>query len=281
MKTFKQLSNLDPSTIMIVDALNMAFSFRGKTGYKEKYIAMIESLQRSYKAGKVIVACDKGKSSFRETIFPEYKQNREELRANQTESERLIFEAFFKEYNDALDILKSSDYVDRFKLLQYQSVEADDIAAYIVKKYKNKFNIWLISSDRDWDLLLDHSVSRFSYVTRKEITKDNWNEHYDYDIDKHLSIKCIMGDSGDNVPGVNGIGPARAKTLVDEYGDAYEIIANLPISSKYKYVQSLNEFGAQKLLRNYVLMDLESYCEDAIGQDNCKDIDERLGEYLG
>ena len=27
--------------------------------------------------------------------------------------------------------------------------------------------IWLISSDRDWDLLIQENVGRFSYVTRK------------------------------------------------------------------------------------------------------------------
>lgn len=280
MKTFKQLANLNPSTIMIVDALNMAFSFRGKTGYKESYIGMIESLQRSYKAGKVIITCDKGSSSYRKNIFPQYKGNRQELRANQTESERLIFEAFFKEFNLALDILKSPEYLGKCEILQYDGVEADDLMAYIVRKYKKTHNIWLISSDRDIDLLISDNVSRFSYVTRKEITKNNWEEHYEYPIDNHISIKCLTGDSGDNIPGVDGIGPKRATALIETYGDAYDIIASLPISSKYKYIDSLNKFGAEALLRNYKLMDLVSYCEEAVGVDNCKDIDIKLGEYL-
>ena len=277
MKTFKQVAASDPKTVMIVDSFNMAFSFRGKTNYKDAYINMIESLKRSYKAGKVIVACDKGKSAFRREIFPAYKENRTEMVESQSEKERLVFEAFFKEYTSAIDILKE---IDDYPILQYSGVEADDIAAYIVRKYKKTHNIWLISSDKDWDLLIDDNVSRFSYVTRKEITKNNWEEHYEYPIDNHISIKCLTGDSGDNIPGVDGIGPKRATALIETYGDAYDIIASLPISSKYKYIDSLNKFGAEALLRNYKLMDLVSYCEEAVGEDNCKDINIKLGEYL-
>jgi DNA polymerase-1 len=280
MKTFKQLANLDPNTLMIVDALNLCFSFRGKKNFSDKYLSMIESLQRSYKAGKVIIACDHGSSSYRKNIFPGYKENRVATRSKQTEAERLEFEAFFAEFSSALDILKSSEYEGKYEVLQYKSVEADDIAAYIVRKHKKDFNIWLMSSDRDWDLLIDKQVSRFSYVTRKEITYDNWHEHYEYDMDKHLSIKSINGDSGDGIPGVDGIGPKRAQALIEEYGDIFDLISSLPISSKFKYVQSLNSFGAANLLRNCNLMDLESYCEEAIGEENCKDIDTRLKEYL-
>lgn len=284
MKTFKQLKQLDPNIIMIVDSLNTCFSFRGRKNYSEDYLNMIESLRRSYSAGKVIIACDKGKSSYRTEIFSNYKGNRVALRETQTEKERLEFQAFFQEFNVALDILKSNAYPssqDGYPVFQFEGVEADDIVAYITNKYKSKYKIWLISSDKDYDLLIDDNVSRFSYVTRKETTKQNWHTHYDYDMDKHISIKCLMGDSGDGIPGVDGIGLKRAISLVEEYGDTYDIISSLPITSKYKYIQSLNAFGREALLRNYRLMDLISYCDEAIGEDNCKIIDEKLKEYLG
>ena len=66
-------------------------------------------------------------------------------------------------------------------VLRYQGVEADDIAAHLVKE-KDKYGleyIWLVSSDRDWDLLIQENVSRFSYVTRKEVRLDNWKDNYD------------------------------------------------------------------------------------------------------
>lgn len=279
MKTFKQFTEYDPNTIMTVDALNLAFRWKhSKThDFAEDYLATVNSLRKSYKAEKVIIACDQGSSSYRKNIFPDYKSGRKEKFAEQTELERLEFERFFTDFNASLDLIKSDS---TYPILKFQGVEADDIAAYIVNKYARKFNIWLISSDKDWDTLIEDNVSRFSYVTRKEITKDNWNEHYDYDLDQHISIKCLCGDPGDSVPGVDGIGPKKAQKLVEEYGSCYDVIAALPISSKYKYIQSLNAFGKENLLRNYRLMDLVSYCEEAIGEENCKEIDKVLKEYL-
>jgi 5'-3' exonuclease len=279
--TFKQLSQLDNNTVMVVDALNLAFRWKhsGAKQFSDEYIRTIDSLRKSYKAGKVIIACDEGSSSYRKEIFPDYKQNRVDRYKDQTEQERLDFEAFFKEFNTTIDIIKNLSEVP-FPILRYNKVEADDIAAYVVRKLKKTHNIWLMSSDKDWDLLVDDTVSRFSYVTRKEITKDNWNDHYEYAPDEHISIKCLTGDSGDNIPGVDGIGPKRAITLVQEYGSCFDIIASLPISSRYKYIASLNNFGADNLLRNYRLMDLVTYCEEALGEQNCKEIDTVLERYI-
>ena len=161
--------------------------------------------------------------------------------------------------------------------MRFQGVEADDIAAHLVKRKKRYAfeNIWLISSDRDWDLLIQQNVSRFSYVTRKEITIDNWNEHYNVTPEEYISFKCLTGDKGDNVPGIAGIGPKRADQIIKEYGDAMTIYDNVPLDGKYKYIQELNE-NAETLLTNYELMDLITYCEDAIGLDNLSEIEEKL-----
>ena len=106
-------------------------------------------------------------------------------------------------------------------------------------------------------------MSRFSTVTRKEITVDNWDEHYNFDKEMFLTFKCLAGDSGDNIPGIKGVGPKRAETLIEQYGDLFDIYNACPIDSKYKFIQELNE-NADRLLLNAELMDLESYSEQAI-----------------
>lgn len=168
-----------------------------------------------------------------------------------------------------------------YPVLRFDKVEADDIAAYVTKEIHTLpiSEIWLISSDKDYDLLITEHVNRFSYITRKEITYNNWHTHYDYNIEDHISIKCLNGDSGDNIRGVEGIGPKRAAELIAEYGSAMDIVASLPINSKYKYIQSLNKSG-DLILRNYQLMDLLTFCEEAIGEDNIKEIERVLDEYI-
>jgi DNA polymerase-1 len=183
------------------------------------------------------------------------------------------------EFSNAFTQLKSRGHLT----IKQKGLEADDLAAWIVGK-KEEFGIgeiWLISSDKDWDLLIQKDVSRFSTVTRKEITLDNWEDHYDVEPDKYLTLKCLAGDTGDNVPGIAGIGPKRAVSLIEQYGDLFDIYNACPIDSKYKFIQSLNE-NADRLLLNAELMDLVSYSEQALieADMNLEDLSSQIQEYL-
>ena len=267
----------DTKTTLIVDALNLAFRWKhqGRTDFRYDYQKTVQSLASSYGCSEVIIAADWGSSSYRKELYPDYKQNRKEKFAEQSEEERIAFEEFFEEFEATLEVL-AEDYI----LLRYKGVEADDVAAHLVK-HKNAYdleNIWLISSDRDWDLLIQDTVSRFSYVTRKEVTLANWSEHYDVKPEEYISLKCLTGDKGDNVPGIPGIGPKRAQQLIEQYGNAFSIYEATPIDSRYKYIQTLNE-NADQILTNYELMDLITFCDDAIGRANIADIESTINEY--
>jgi 5'-3' exonuclease len=264
----------DTNSTLVVDALNLAFRWKhqGRTDFRYEYQSTVKSLAKSYDCRNIIITADWGSSTYRKEISPDYKQNRKDKFAEQSEAERIAFEEFFEEFEASLDLLEED-----YPVLRYRGVEADDVAAHLVK-HKDKYNleyIWLISSDRDWDLLIQEKVGRFSYVTRKEVRLDNWNEHYDIAPEEYISMKCLTGDKGDNVPGIPGIGPKRAVQLIRDYGDAMDIYNATPIESRYKYIQALNE-NAEQLLVNYELMDLMTYCDDAIGQDNIEDIGRKL-----
>lgn len=266
------------NTVLIVDALNLAFRWKhqGRTDFRYDFQRTVESLARSYDCKKLIITADWGSSSYRKAIHPEYKQNRKEKFAEQTEEERIAFEEFFEEFEASLEVLAES-----YPVLRYKGVEADDLAAHLVK-YREKYGleyIWLISSDRDWDLLIQENVGRFSYVTRKEVTLDNWHEHYEVSPEQYISYKCMLGDKGDNVPGFPGVGPKKAAALVEEYGDAFAIYDATPIDSRYKFIQTIND-NAEQILQNYELMDLITYCDEAIGADNIADIERRLSGEL-
>lgn len=279
-KSFSELTKEveNGSNLMIVDGLNLAFRFKhaNKKDFSVDYFNLIKSLQKSYDASKVFILGDGG-SNYRKNVYPQYKANREELRAKQTEQEAQDFQEYLVEFQKSLNLLQNKGYAT----LIFKGVEADDIAAYLVKKLKSVFShTWLISSDKDWDLLIDDNVSRFSYRTRKEITKENWNEHYMFDPEDFISIKALMGDKGDNVPGVEGIGEKRAYTILKEFGPStLDVYDSIPLDKPFKYIQNLNEFKEQ-LLTNYKLMDLVTFCEDAIGKDNIDIIDCVVENYI-
>jgi 5'-3' exonuclease len=248
--------------LLIVDGLNVAFRWKHQNilDFKYDYIRTIESLAKSYKAGTIIVCADGG-STYRKEIYPEYKANRKERYAEQTEQEAKEFEMFMAEFQDTLTLIKQ-----KYPVFHFRGVEADDIAAYITLNFDFD-DCWLVSSDKDWDLLINDKVSRFSTVTRKETTVHNWDEHYDFEIEDYITFKCLTGDKGDNVPGVPGVGPKRAVQLMEQYGSVFDIYDACPIDGKYKYIQALNE-NAEQLLQNVELMDLVTYSGEAIGEEN-------------
>ncbi len=262
---------------MIVDAMNLAFRWKhsGATKFTQDYINTVLSLAKSYDAGTIIVAADWGGSDYRKALYPEYKANRKELVEKQTAEEKEQARLFFDEYER---VLEEMDKHKQIRVFRYKGVEADDIAAYICSRLHDYGfdQAWLISSDRDWDLLVNERVSRFSYVTRKEHTLDTWD--YPVSPDQYISYKVLTGDTGDNIPGVPGVGPKRAAALIEQYGSAMDIYDAIPLAGKQKFIQAVND-SKDQILINYELMDLVTFCQEAIGHSNVQDIGRRLMRY--
>lgn len=264
----------DPMNTLLVDGLNLAFRWKHTRKPDDMvfdFVSTVKSLARSYDCGRIIILCDAG-SDWRRSIHPEYKSTRKAKFANQTEAEKEESNEFFEYYERALGKCRAAG----IPTIRLKGVEADDIAAYIVEnKYALDINtIWLISSDRDWDLLIEEDVHRFSTVTRTEMTLDTWD--YPCSPEDYISFKTLTGDKGDDVPGVDGIGPVKAGQLIEKYGSIFDIIAQLPLPGKAKYIEKLNA-SKDLLLKSYELMDLRSFYASAIG-DQMDSLKEQLSE---
>ena len=248
--------------LVLIDALNFAFRFkhRGATDFAAEYLKTINSFAKSYGAEHVVLLADKKQSKFRKHLDDGYKGGRKDKYKDQTPEEKAQVQAFFEGYELALELAQT-----QYPMLRIEYVEADDLAAYIVKEHAHKYeHVWLISSDGDWDLLLRDNVSRFSFVTRKEYTLDNFYELHGCDSpEQYISVKVLQGDSGDSVKGIEGAGIKRSYNLVKEYGSALDIYSMLPLDGKQKLIQKINDSG-DLILLNYELMDLLAFCEDAI-----------------
>lgn len=268
---------MDRKGVLIVDTLNLCFRWKhvGRSDFRYEFQKTVESLANSYGCDQIIFTADWGSSTYRKNLDEEYKADRKDKYKDQTDAEKIAFEEFFEEYEQTLKLMTESGYT----VLRFKGVEADDIAAHLVK-HKEQYeleNIWLISSDRDWGLLVGPGVSQFSTVTRKEYTIDNWDTHYNFPQDKYIDYKVILGDSGDNIKGFAQIGPKRAENLINEYDSAFDIFDAIPIPSKYKFMEDLND-NPDRIILNYELMDLLTYCDEAIGEDNLPTIRGLMGD---
>lgn len=249
----------DEKNTLLVDGLNLAFRWKhagDPAKMPSDFNETVASLARSYDCGKIIILADGG-SKWRYSKLPDYKSTRKLKALEASEEEKKLSAIFFEYYEETL--AKS-----KFPVIKLPGVEADDIAAYIVEnKYEYDINsIWLISSDRDWDLLIEPDVSRFSTVTRKEITVDTWPHEVPPEL--YIDFKTLIGDKGDDIPGVEGIGPKRALDLINKYGDVFNIMAAMPLPGTAKYIQNLNK-SEDIMLLGHEIMDLRSCCVEAIG----------------
>lgn len=253
------------NNLLVVDGLNLAFRWKQnkRKPFASEYVRTIQSLAQSYGARKVIIVTDKGKSAYRRDIFPEYKANRDERFANKTEEEKEDDRIFFEYYNEALSLCETT-----FPTFYKQGVEADDLASVIVKVVLEEDiydTIWLVSTDGDWDTLLHPGrVKRFSYKTRREYTTDNiYDEHGVDTVEQFISLKAIQGDMGDNIRGVEGIGPKRCYGLLRQYGNVINILDSLPLPGNQMFIKNLNN-SYDLIERNLQLVDLPSFCEEAL-----------------
>lgn len=247
------------SNLLLIDANNLSYRWLQRPNYSsfgDDFIRTIQSLSKSYEAKRTVVCFDFGKSYYRMDMLDDYKGTRKKP---QDEEEVKKYEEFFAVLNDLPDQLDE-------EVLKFRGVEADDILAYMVKKYEKTDDydhIWLVSSDRDLYQLVSEKTSIFNIFGRREITNTTMHEDMNISPELYLLSRYIEGDKSDNILGIEGIGPKRAQALAKEYETLPNLIDALPIKGRAKYIQNLNA-GKETLIRNEKLINLRRYCEEAI-----------------
>ncbi len=100
--------------------------------------------------------------------------------------------------------------------------EADDIiGTYARLAEENGGQAAVLTGDRDSFQLVSENVT--VWFTKKGIseiimlTPDNLKENYGVEAHQVCDLKALMGDSSDNIPGVQGVGEKTALSLIEKY----------------------------------------------------------------
>ncbi len=262
LQSWNDLADLDgyepEDNLLLIDGNNLAYRWLNRKNYDDygdEYIKTVRSLAKSYRAERIIICYDYGKSYYRMDIYDEYKATRKKPK----EPEEIAkYEAFF----NCLNNLVEDDFPIEF--YKMRGVEADDLIAFFALNNQKKYeHIWIISSDKDLYQLLSDKVSIFNLYSRREITIDTLLEDRGITPDEFLLAKIIEGDTGDNINGIAGIGEKRSSILAREYKDFKSLMVALPIKKQSKYIKNLNE-GKQILILNEKLINLTRYNEKAV-----------------
>ncbi len=97
--------------------------------------------------------------------------------------------------------------------------EADDIMAEQIQLYSQLGKeVIVISEDKDMFQILSWAGNIRLFNLKEEITSEHVTEKLQIYPEQYVDMKCLMGDSSDNIPGLIGVGAANAKKLLQEFG---------------------------------------------------------------
>lgn len=110
--------------------------------------------------------------------------------------------------------------------LEIPKVEADDVMGSIAKwAEKQNITVYLYTSDKDLcQLISDHVFIINPHKGDLLIDKEKVKELFGVAPEQMIDLLALMGDSSDNIPGIEGIGPKTAVQLLQEFGSLNEIL---------------------------------------------------------
>ena len=145
-----------------------------------------------------------GVRSWRYKAFPAYKVGRM-LNESSKEQRALVY----KQMRPLFTLLHYAGY------LQYRvpGVEADDLAGIIVAKMYEEFDLLIDTNDKDYYQLFSYDGVKI--IHKGGILNAKWfKNEYCMSPLEWTWYRAFIGDPSDSIPGVKGIGPARAKKLM-------------------------------------------------------------------
>ncbi len=171
------------------------------------------------------VAFDAKGPTFRHAAYPLYKANRPAM------PDDLIPQIpYIKELVKAYKILA----------LEQQGVEADDlIASAAVALARTGHPVVVVSGDKDLFQLVSGRVSLWEPMKDLHYDPAAVHEKYQVTPDQLLDFFALIGDTGDNVPGVPGVGPKTAEKLINRFGSLEGLYDNLDQLGKKKLTEKL------------------------------------------
>jgi 5'-3' exonuclease len=137
------------------------------------------------------------------------------------------------------------------QILYHSRLEADDCIAIYVKKLvkiypPNECNIYIITSDNDYLQLIRENVHIYNLAFKN--LKDS--KIFTGNPEKDLKIKIIMGDTSDNLPGVNGLGPKKLLKLFPALASDTPLqLADIVVEAEYKVKRKSLEQKRDDLLK--------------------------------
>ncbi|HEY2642777.1 MAG TPA: DNA polymerase I [Galbitalea sp.] len=216
------MTDSEKPTLMVIDGHSLAFrafyalpvdSFVTRDGQHTNaihgFISMLINLLANEKPTHVAVAFDISRFSFRTREYAEYKGTRDATPA---------------EFVGQIPLLEEALHAMSIPTLSKEDFEADDILATLAHQGSAQgFNVFVVSGDRDAIQMIDDNVTLLYPNARgvselKRYDRDTVFERYGIEPEQYPDIAALVGETSDNLIGIDKVGEKTAVKWISEYG---------------------------------------------------------------
>ncbi|CAK7323578.1 unnamed protein product [Dovyalis caffra] len=228
----------------------------------------------------VIAVLDgEGGSEHRRQLLPSYKAHRRKFSSGSSAQQKYPA----RRSHVVMDILTKCNV----PVVKIEGHEADDVVATLAGQVLQRgYKVVIASPDKDFKQLISEDVqivlpiaelNRWSFYTLK-----HYISQYSCDPCSDLSLRCIMGDEVDGVPGIQNVAPGfgrkTALKLLKKHGSLQNLLDAAAVRTVGKqYAQDALTKHADYLRRNYEILalrrdvDVELEEEWLVERDKCYD----------
>jgi len=182
------------------------------TGAIRGMVNMVQALRKEVRADYAACVFDAKGPTFRDEIYPEYKQHRspmpDDLRAQ------------IPPIHEVVRLLG-------WPVLDVPGVEADDVIGTLaVTAARQGIEVIVSSGDKDLAQLVDEHITIIDTMNGKR--RDLAGVEAEFGVPPRLMVdyQTLVGDAIDNVPGVEKVGPKTAAKWLQEYGSLDAVVAS-------------------------------------------------------
>ena len=207
-------------------------------GFTKYLLDLIEQKNPTYLA----VALDPPGGTFRNTLYPQYKANRD---------------ATPQQVIDALEPIRDICHALNIPTLMEMGYEADDVIGTVAKRFASpELKVYMVTPDKDYGQLIEDNILQLrpGKGGGEDELLDPKGVCEKYGISNPLQmidILTLWGDSSDNVPGVKGIGEKTAAKLLEKYSNTegiYEHLNELSPKQRENFKEASGHIALSKTL---------------------------------
>ena len=228
--------------LLLIDGNSLAFrafyalpvdSFTNASGLHTNAIYafknMLDVFLKDFDPSNVLVAFDAGKITFRNKMYADYKRGRAKTPS---------------EFSEQLPVIRELLTDMGIKSYELPNYEADDIIGTMAKRgEKEGFDVTVVTGDRDLTQLASDKttvmITKNGAGKLEAFTPEHMKEVNGVTPTEFIDMKALMGDSSDNYPGVEKIGPKTASQLIQKYGSVENLYDHIDEMKKSKRKENL------------------------------------------